>query len=196
MKTPLEVLNHARAQRDKWAALVAEVEASFLASPGPSAPATISKPLDFSQEGVRSALRSYIASTGLTVNQVSKITEIAGSTLSRWLSGGRVPDRKSLLRIAHYDKANAGYWTACADHCFDYKAVASETLNALRRRESWTLEEIAKKVGVRMTMVSDWSRGKYFPCPANCTKLAEIDSVGAAIWLRLKDADRSRRSMR
>ena len=151
---------------------------------------------DYSPGGIRAMLREYIDSSGLPVSQIGKIIEVGDSTVGRWLNGRRQLDKKSLRRLAEYDKPRRDYWTAAARHSDGLCVISAALVNEIRTRDGLTRQALSVKLGTTLVRVCGWAQGRTLPAPEYCAKFAAIDPLNADAWRKLEKAYRSRRSMR
>lgn len=65
-----------------------------------------------------------------------------------------------------------------------------EELALLRKEKSWTQADLADKVGIARSVISDYENNKTIPKPANIRKLAQVLGVDFGYLLRLAEETR------
>ena len=66
----------------------------------------------------------------------------------------------------------------------------SRNLCALRRKQRYTLEEVAEKIGVTRQAVAKWENGETVPDIANCEALARLYDVTLDDLVRFDESER------
>ena len=54
---------------------------------------------------------------------------------------------------------------------------SQKTIRQLRQARGWTQEQVARRVGVGQSTVSDWERGRWWPQPRSRQALAALFGV-------------------
>ena len=133
------------------------------------------------------ALRSAMARTSATAEDLAVMLEVSTSTIEGWLSARRVPEPPQLARLARALRVQPADLTLVAP--------GEERLHDLRVHAGLLQADVSHASGLRQPQLSKMERGVVAPKIEVCEILASIYGVDAervrAAWSRTRD-DRKR----
>lgn len=141
-------------------------------------------------------LKERRTALGWSQDKLGKILGYANYTLiSFWEGGKRVPDRDTIRKLARALNTSVAYLTGDSDDprvAVDAKgqsmpSILPYRLSQLRRARGLTTEQVAERIGARVSTVNAWEIGSHRPSIDVLVKFAQLYEVAADYLLGLTD---------
>ena len=135
-------------------------------------------------------LSYHIKCSGKTQSAIASAIGTNDSTLSTWVVGKRYPRPRQISKLANYFGITEEELTGKdPDEEAEHKAIFASNLAFYIHQSGSSCFEIAEQLGVTVSTIRNWVRGKYIPGSDAIRALAERFGIAEADLFEIKTED-------